>query len=294
MHIPGKLVIAFAITFPAVASAALYEEVSQTHLPPNLAGACMNAAAGDADGDGDLDLALAMEFEPKILLLNDGSGRFSDASTQLPRTVHDSEDVAFADFDGDGDLDLVFVSEDDRTDELFINDGTARYTDASERLATDDVTNGLILMDLDGDGRLDVLTANIGPERALISDGQGGFRDETDTRWPQGQAQGDSRTQALETGDVDGDGDLDVIVANEGQNHLYLNEDGNLVDVTATHLPAIVDETRDIRAVDVDRDGDLDLIVGNVTFTLQVSAQDYLLLNDGTGHFTRAEAKTFP
>lgn len=291
MRAVRKLALATAVVYPMTVDAAFYEEVTQTHLPPRLSGACMNAAAGDADGDGDPDLALAMEFEPKILLLNDGSGHFSDASMQMPRTVHDSEDVAFADFDGDGDLDLVFVSEDDRTDELYINDGSGRYEDASEQLATDDVTNGLILMDLDGDARLDVLTANIGSERALISDGEGGFRDETDMRWPQ---QGESRTQALETGDVDGDGDLDVIVANEGQNQLYLNDGGHLRDVTATHMPAIDDETRDIRAVDVDGDADLDMIVGNVRFIMQASAQDYLLLNDGSGHFTRAAAAAFP
>lgn len=286
-----KLLVFAHVGLSVPAHAALYEEITATHLPPQLAGSCMNAAAGDADGDGDLDLALAMEFEPKVLLLNDGAGKFSDASAQLPAAVHDSEDVAFADFDGDGDLDLVFVSEDDRTDELYLNDGSGRYRDASERLATDDVTNGLILLDLDADGRMDVLTANIGPERALISDGQGGFRDETAARWPQ---QGESRTQALETGDVDGDGDLDVIAANEGQNQLYLNEGGRLVDVTATHLPVDADETRDIRALNVDGDGDVDLLVGNVTFLSQESAQDYLLLNDGSGHFTRAAADAFP
>jgi hypothetical protein len=166
----------------ATASAAYYEEVTATHLPPQLGGACMNAAAGDVDNDGDLDLALAMEFEPKKLLLNDGQGRFSDASMQLPQAVHDSEDVAFADFDNDGDLDLVFASEDDRTDEFYLNDGTGRYTDASVRLLTNDVTNDLLLMDLDGDGNLDLLTGNIGLERALISDGKGGFRDETGLR----------------------------------------------------------------------------------------------------------------
>src|SRR5690606_32806835 len=132
---------------------------------------------------------------------------------------------------------------------------------------------------------------NIGPERALISDGQGGFRDETDTRWPQ---QGESRTQALETGDVDGDGDLDVIVANESQQQQCKNENGRLQNDTATHLLPIDDETRDIRAVDVDGDGDLDLIVGNVTFLMQSSAQDYVLLNDGSGHFMRAAANVFP
>lgn len=285
------LAIGLASCCPTFTQAAFYDDVTSTHLPPQLAGACMNAAAGDADGDGDLDLALAMEFQTKILLLNDGAGTFTDASERLPRAVHDSEDVAFADFDGDGALDLVFVSEDDRTDELYLNDGSGRYTDASARLTTDDVTNGLVLMDLNGDGREDVLTANIGSERALISDGQGGFKDETDARWPQ---QGESRTQALATGDVDGDGDLDVIAANEGQNQLYLNEGGRLVDVTATHLPVDADETRDIRAVDVDGDADIDLIIANVAFLSQESPQDYVLLNDGTGKFTRAQPGTFP
>ena len=94
---------AVALVLVGVSASAepLFTEVTETHLPPGLAGPCMNAAAGDVDGDGDLDLALAMEFAPKVLLRNDGSGRFSDASGKLPRTVHDSEDVAFADFDAE-------------------------------------------------------------------------------------------------------------------------------------------------------------------------------------------------
>lgn len=275
----------------AAAQTAPYREVTVTHLPPGLAGRCMDAAAGDADGDGDLDLALAMEFQPKILLVNDGAGRFADGSDRLPRAVHDSEDVAFADFDGDGDLDLVFVSEDDRTDELYVNDGAGRFADSSRRLATDDVSNALAVLDLDGDGAMDLLTGNIGTDRVLINDGRGRFRDETAQRWPQ---DGASRTQDLELADVDADGDLDVVVANEGQNQLFLNEEGVLVDVTARSLPVRVDETREIRAVDVDGDGDLDLVVANVRFVLEETPQDYLLLNDGSGVFTTADTARFP
>jgi hypothetical protein len=275
----------------AVAQSASYREVTATHLPPGLAGPCMDAAAGDADGDGDLDLALAMEFEPKILLLNDGAGAFGNGSERLPRAVHDSEDVAFADFDGDGDLDLVFVSEDDRTDELYVNDGAGRFTDVSTRLATDDVSNALVVLDLDGDGSMDVLTGNIGTDRALINDGRGNFRDETAQRWPQ---DGPSRTQDLELADVDADGDLDVVVGNEGQNQLFMNEAGRLVDVTARSLPVRADETREIKAVDVDGDDDLDLVVANVRFVLEETPQDYLLLNDGFGVFTTAARARFP
>src|SRR5262245_351130 len=251
--------IALVLVGASVSAEPLYTEVTATHLPPGIAGPCMNAAAGDVDRDGDLDLALAMEFTPKVLLLNDGSGRFSDASAQLPRTIHDSEDVAFADFDADGDLDLVFVSEDDRKDELYLNDGKGRFSDVSERLVPDDVSNALVVLDLNGDGAPDVLTGNIGVDRALINDGSARFRDETATRWRQGVAA--SRTQDLEAFDADRDGDLDVAVANEGQDQLYLNAAGTLIDVTATNLPRENAESREIRAADFDSDGDLDLVV---------------------------------
>jgi hypothetical protein len=252
----------------------------------------MDAAAGDVDGDGDLDLALAMEFETKVLLLNDGQGRFRDASSQLPRVVHDSEDVAFADFDGDGDLDLVLVSEDDHTDELYLNNGSGRFSDVSDRLTPDDVSNALVVIDLNADGAPDVLTGNIGTDRALINDGSGRFRDETTTRWA--QTDRESRTQDLEAFDADGDGDLDVAVANEGQNALFRNDDGRLVDVTATHLPVERDESREIRAADFDGDGDLDLVVANVAFVFDEPPRDTLLLNDGSGRFAYALSGSLP
>ena len=280
---------------PAAAAAqpALYTEVTQTHLPRELAGACMAAAAGDIDGDADLDLALAMEFQPKVLLVNDGRGVFADASTQLPRTVHDNEEVAFADFDGDGDLDLVFVSEDDRTDELFLNLIQGRYTDASMQLDAGDTTsNALAVLDLENDGTLDVLTGNVGTNLMLVNYGGAQFSDETFRRWPQ---RGESRTQDLELVDVDGDGDLDVVLGNEGQNQLYLNDGrGQLVDATASRMPVRNDETREIKSADFDGDGDFDLVVAIVQFMFDWPRQDRLLLNDGAGRFSDAPPGRLP
>jgi hypothetical protein len=283
------LTLGAALAQPVAAQPAQFRDVTAARLPA-IAGRCMDAAAGDADGDGDLDIALAMEFEPNVLLINDGTGQFSDASDRLPRDIHDSEDVAFADFDADGDLDLVLVSEDDRTDEFYLNDGRGRFIDASARLPTDDVSNALAVIDLNGDGAPDILTGNVGTDRVLINDGEAHFRDATRERWPQS---GTSRTQDIELADVDGDGDLDVIVANEGQNELFVNDNGRLVDETTSRLPELQDESREIRAVDVDGDADLDLVVANVTFLMDVTAQDLLLLNDGTGAFTVAAGDRF-
>jgi hypothetical protein len=156
----------------------------------------------------------------------------------------------------------------------------------------DDVSNALVVIDLNDDGAPDVLTGNIGVDRALINDGMGRFRDETATRWPQRGRE--SRTQDLEAFDADGDGDLDVVAGNEGQNELYRNDGGVLVDVTADRLPPENDESREVRAADFDGDGDLDLVVANVRFVLDEPERDALWLNDGSGRFAAAPAGWAP
>lgn len=105
--LPGLLLRCGEASPPTTAP--LFEEVTTTHLP-RLDGPTMDARPVDVDADGDLDLVLAMEFAPNVLLLNDGTGRFTDASDRLPRTRHDSEDIAAADFDGDGDPDLFVTN----------------------------------------------------------------------------------------------------------------------------------------------------------------------------------------
>lgn len=266
----------------------LYFEVTATHLP-DVVGRCMDAAHGDVDADGDLDIALAMEFEPNILLINDGAGMFSRTVLAFPNRRHDSEEVDLADFDGDDDPDLLFVSEDDETNELYLNDGTGAFTDASGRITVGDVSNSHAVLDLDNDGDLDILTGNIGVNRVLINDGTAHFTDETDSRWPN-----DARTQDIELADVDGDGDLDVVTANEGQNELFINNGRGVLTLRPDGLPQRDDESREIRAADADGDSDLDLFVANVSFLSQGSSADYLLLNDGNGHFTDAPQDMLP
>ena len=273
---------------------ALYEDVTSTHLPSGvLNGLSMDAGVGDLDGDGDLDIVIANEFNPNILLLNDGSGRFTDGSARLPAADRDSEDVGVADFDGDGDLDIVVVSEDDRVNELYFNDGSGRFTDEGHRLPVQGTTNGVVVADLTDDGFPDILLANNGQDAFLVNDGEGNFVDETAERLPRS---GDV-TQDLELGDVDGDGDMDLVVANEGPNALHLNDgEGRFVaDTTRIPMREAPEETREADFGDVDGDGDLDLLFANVSaFVSDADPRNRLLINDGDGRFTDETASRLP
>ncbi|MDH4071253.1 MAG: hypothetical protein OEV30_12630 [Ignavibacteria bacterium] len=134
--VPGPLFICFLtilLSFPLNADVT-YRDVSATNLPvAALTGNSMDARPADLDGDGDLDLVVACEFCPNTILINDGSGFFTDESAaRIAQPSRDSEDIGIADFDLDGDTDIVFVSEDDQVNELYFNDGLGLFTDVSE------------------------------------------------------------------------------------------------------------------------------------------------------------------
>ncbi len=271
-------------------------DVTNTHLPSaDLLGLSMDARFADVDQDGDLDLVIANEFRPNLLLLNDGTGRFTNVSaTHLPQTRRDSEDVGVADFDRDGDLDIVIVSEDDQVNELYLNDAQGKFSDASGRLPVTGVSNAVLVSDIDRDGDADILIGNNGQNVVLINDGAGFFTDATAQRLPPL----DDVTQDIELGDADGDGDQDLLVGNEGANRLLLNTgSGFFRNASAERIPltSAPEETREADFGDVDGDGDLDILFANVRlFVSGAVRQNRLLINDGQGYFSDETAQRLP
>jgi hypothetical protein len=104
-------------------------------------------------------------------------------------------------------------------------------------------------------------------------------------------------TQALVSGDVDGDGDVDLVVGNTSARYsaesvrLYLNN-GTGSFSTSGGLPVVIGSTVALALADGDGDGDLDLLVGRGRNLLGGSEQDDYFVNNGSGVFGSATART--
>lgn len=232
--------------------------------------------AADFDGDGDVDLAFANAWTD-ALLINDGKANFTDeTASRLPYDADTSQDFTAADVDGDGDLDLISGGE--NGNRLWLNDGKGVFTDATGRLpkpANPEITRKVGAADVDGDGDIDLFFANMvghpeawTPNRLLINDGKGHFTDETAARLPP-QAE-PSNTIHAGFHDVDGDGDMDILVGTitsptdpgEAPTIALLNDGAGHFTVAADALPPEArGNTMDIVQADFDGDGKDDLFL---------------------------------
>jgi hypothetical protein len=239
-------------------------------------------AWGDYDNDGDPDLAVGNGLtgfsNNSRLITNLGDGTFSGAAQFGDRNT---VALAWGDYDLDGDLDLAVgngLLGAAEANYLYRNDGGGSFAELQAFGAGQSAS--LVWGDCDGDGDLDLAVGNGGfisaePNSLYINNGDGTFT---------GRAEfGMGDTSCLVWGDADGDGDLDLAVANwnGGQNRLYLNDgSGNFSGQDAFGAR----DPNTMAWADCDHDGDLDLAVGNGDFGS--ADQNYLYENDGTGQFT--------
>lgn len=284
---------------PTAASTA-YLDVTATHVPQADKLHALDAEFVDVDNDRDLDVVLAVEGDVNRLYLNDGKGRLSWRQKAFGVVAHDTEHVASADFNKDGFADVIFVAEDDQVHQFFLGDGKAGFRDVSDRLPARSEGNGLAVGDVNRDGWVDVVVGNSG-ERGQnflwLGDPArpGYFIDATATHLP---AVNDA-TQGIALADLDGDADLDMVVANEAPpNRLLLNDGRGQFTEASDRLQLLVElHTREVHVFDFTNDGKPDILFLNLTSNARARERDpqaRLLVNNGRGHFADETAKRLP
>jgi len=238
-------------------------------------------AMGDVDVDGDLDLVAGNSGQANRLYLNNGTADpFNGVSgVDITSDAHDTRSMELGDVDGDGDLDLV-AGNYGQANRLYLNNSTADpYNGVSGGDITGDThdTVSVALGDVDGDGHLDLVVGNDGDGHLDLVVGnyisqQNRLYLNNGTADPFNSVSGvditsdDHNTYSVALGDVDRDGDLDLVAGNLGQaNRLYLNN--GTADpyngVSGIDIACDVRNTRSVALGDVDGDGHLDLVAGN-------------------------------
>lgn len=212
-----------------------------------LASMTLSMAAGDLDRDGDTDIVIGSETLTDFL-----NSEYSETWGQVISVYYSIWEVQNG---------------------IYLNDGKGNFTLNATFGDPKYETWALALGDIDSDGDLDIIEGNAGvggdpqPNFIYINDGTGNF--------DRGTVLGiePNKTFSLDVGDIDNDGDIDIVEGNTrldsydlapgtGQDYVYLN-DGNGKFEQRIPFGNGVDYTSVVRLVDVNQDGLLDIATGN-------------------------------
>lgn len=254
------------------------------HLIDSSNGDALSTKISDLDNDGDFDIIATYYNEPGtpntgklIWYENDGSQNYTIHS--IDNTINGAIYIAIADVNNDGNKDILLNAYDGNALYLYVSNGglplsfLPKFTIDSNAIGS----NYSAATDLDGDGILDALSANYSGNELAWYKWDGAIsviKNVIDANIPM--------ISSVETGDLDGDSDADLIVA--AGNELYWYENDAVGNFTKHNIAASAGFNGAITAYffDFDNDSDLD-IIGTASSTNEVAWFE----NDGNQTFTK-------
>jgi hypothetical protein len=215
----------------------------------------LGVVAADFDNDGWPDIYVACDMTPSLLYHNRGDGTFEERGVNAgvaynyDGRLQAGMGVAVADYDGNGFLDIAKSNFSGDLPSLYENDGGLFFSDVSQQvgLGKNQLLGwGIAFMDVDDDGWKDIVLANghVYPEvdKSQVGDrylqktllyrnlGNGRFQDITSEAGPAFQEVRPAR--GLAVGDVDGDGQQEIVIVN-------MNETPSLLKNLGPHRHSI-------------------------------------------------------
>jgi hypothetical protein len=261
-------------------------DFTEIDLPSPAGGSFRALDAGDIDNDGDVDI-VAWGFNspnPRIeQFLNTGFGGFIPGGTA---TVGGNvRHLSLGDLTADGSLDLIVADSSKNRILIRRNDGTGSFSEIATVIGIVSLTD-VDIADMNSDGHADIIYSssgsgtgiaiNSGPPSFIFSNsGRVFFRGLSWSR--------------LASGDLDGDGDLDVVLSNLTTSSIViaLNNGDGILSIAGTY--PTTNSLVDVQIADLNGDGSLDIAASTSSGNQGSESDDVrVLFNDGSAIFVSA------
>src|ERR1051325_6062181 len=244
----------------------------------------ISVAVGDFNLDGKPDLATANTTSSNItILLGNGMGDFSPASTSPEATSSGPLQIVVSDFNLDGKPDLASISAANNNMTILLGNGMGDFSPSeASPISVDEGPTAVAVGDFNLDGKPDLATANANQNNVtvVLGDGEGGFHFSV-------LASVGFNPQSLTVGDFNLDGRPDLAVANSSGSNVTIllgNGEGDF-SPASTSPEAVGIQPFSVAVGDFNLDGKPDLATANGG-----SDSVTILLGDGTGNFNPAPA----
>jgi gliding motility-associated-like protein len=215
----------------------------------------------DMDGDGDMDILSASNADNTIAWYeNNGAADPTWTATDIATSAAGANSVFAADMDGDGDMDIVSSSANDNTIAWYENDGNANPTWAAADIATSaNSARSVFVADMDGDGDMDIISASYNDNTIAWYENNGA----ANPTWTATDiATSAAGALSVYAADMDGDGDMDIVSADFGDNTIAWYENNGAADPTwaAADIATSANGAASVFLADMDGDGDMDIV----------------------------------